>query len=109
GGYIVICEESATYRPEMEWISARLRDRGLDLRVLSAENYEPQDGRAVYRFFELFDLPNIPKIDNLLRANAEGRVSITPPIKPFLEEKMWFALFWLKPLYEFWRSELGDK
>jgi len=79
------------------------------LRVVAAENYEPRDRVAVYRFFELFDLPNIPKINNLLRANAEGRVAITPPIKPFLEEKMWFALFWLKPLQEFWRRELGEK
>jgi hypothetical protein len=121
GGDIVISEESATYRPEMEWIAARLKDRSIsaeatadkhrerEWRVVAAENYEPQNGRAVYRFFELFDLPNIPKIDNLLRANAEGRITITPPIKPFLEEKMWFALFWLKPLHEFWRRELGEK
>ena len=111
GGDSVVSQEAATYRPEMEWIAARLKDRHRDLnwRVIAAENYEPQDGRAVYRFFELFDLPNIPNIDNLLRANAEGRVTITPPIKPFLEEKMWFALFWLKPLHEFWRRELGEK
>ena len=76
---------------------------------MPAENYEPHDGRAVYRFFELFDLPNIPGIENALRANAEGRITITPPIKPYLEEKMWFALFWLQPLREFWRRELGDK
>ena len=76
---------------------------------MPAENYEPHDGRAVYRFFELFDLPNIPGIENTLRANAEGRITITPPIKPYLEEKMWFALFWLQPLREFWRRELGDK
>src|SRR5438874_3350095 len=43
GGDIVISEESATYRPEMEWISARLKERGVDLRVLSAENYQPQE------------------------------------------------------------------
>ena len=111
GGNIVISQEASTYRPEMQWIAARLKDRhrDLDWRVVPAENYEPRDGRAVYRFFELFDLPNIPKIDNLLRANADGRVTITPPIKPFLEEKMWFALFWLKPLHEFWRRELGEK
>ena len=152
GGDIVISQESATYRPEMEWIAARLGDRNsphlnplpktgeeeiskaaaqdnahpLLLRrgeekgegliptspswhVVAAENYEPQDARSIYRFFELFDLPNIPKIDNLLRANAEGKVRITPPIKPYLEEKMWFALFWLKPLHEFWRRELGEK
>jgi len=126
GGDILVSDEAATYRPEMEWIAAQLEGRApsgptnsgttqrsslqqKSWRVLPAENYEPRDGRDVYRFFELFDLPNIPKIDNLLRANAERRVAITPPIKPFLEEKMWFALFWLKPLHEFWRRELGEK
>jgi len=111
GGDIVISQEASAYRPEMEWLAARLKDRQPDWewRVVAAENYEARDSRAVYRFFELFDLPNIPKIDSLLHANAEGRVAITPPIKPFLEEKMWFALFWLRPLYEFWRRELGEK
>jgi hypothetical protein len=135
GGDIVISQESATYRPEMEWIAARLNqktfassrnpvvaagvdrgvhstgisDPGYSLRVVSAENYEPIDGRAIYRFFELFDLPNIAGIEKTLRANTEGRITITPPIKPYLEEKMWFALFWMQPLREFWRRELGDK
>jgi hypothetical protein len=132
GGDIVISRESATYRPEMDWIAARLQDRyavagvgdsgsvgnsksagisdpGYRWRVVSAENYKPQAGCAVYRFFELFDLPNIPGIENTLRANGEGRVTITPPIKPYLEEKMWFALFWMHPLREFWRRELGEK
>jgi hypothetical protein len=115
GGDIAISQEAATYRPEMEWIAARL-NRTSNLkhqtsrwRVVPAENYEPQAGRAVYRFFELFDLPNIPEIDKTLRANAEGRITITPPIKPYLEEKMWFALFWMQPLREFWRRELGEK
>ena len=111
GGDIVISQEASTYRPEMEWLAARLKDRQPDWewRVVAAENYEARDSRAVYRFFELFDLPNIPKIDILLHANAKGRVAITPPIKPFVEEKMWFALFWLRPLHEFWRRELGEK
>ncbi len=137
GGDIVISQEAATYRPEMEWIAARLNqkipDTGSSIldeervssenpassikhpesapswRVVAAENYEPQDGRAVYRFFELFDLPNIPGIENTLRANTEGQITVTPPIKPYLEEKMWFALFWMQPLREFWRRELGDK
>src|SRR6266550_7816332 len=117
GGDILVSEESATYRPEMEWLAAQLnlhRTSNLEhptskWRVVPAENYEPQNGRDVYRFFELFDLPNIPNIDNLLRANAKGRLRITPPIKPYLEEKMWFALFWMQPLREFWRRELGDK
>ncbi|HUE41559.1 MAG TPA: hypothetical protein VMO75_06505, partial [Chthoniobacterales bacterium] len=115
GGDIVISQEAATYRPEMEWLAARLNQTSniehqtSEWRVVPAENYEPQNDRAVYRFFELFDLPNIPNIENLLRANAEGRITITPPIKPYLEEKMWFALLWLKPLHEFWRRELGEK
>ncbi len=115
GGDIVISQESATYRPEMQWIAARLnqtsnlKPQTLSWHVVPAENYEPQDGRAVYRFFELFDLPNIPAIENTLRANAEGRITITPPIKPYLEEKMLFALFWMQPLREFWRRELGEK
>jgi hypothetical protein len=115
GGDIVVSQESATYRPEMEWLAARLNQTSkiepqtFSWRVMPAENYEPQDGRAVYRFFELFDLPNIPGIEKTLRANAEGRITITPPIKPYLEEKMWFALFWMQPLREFWRRELGDK
>jgi len=117
-GDIVVSQEAGTYRPEMEWIAGRLNesasakataDRLSTWRVVAAENYEPQNERDVYRFFELFDLPNIPKIENTLRANAEGRISVSPPIKPYLEEKMWFALFWLKPLQEFWRRELGDK
>ena len=93
GGDIVISEEAATYRPEMEWLAARLQDRNrpphlnplpqiggeaktgrrFEWRVVAAENYEPQDGRDVYRFFELFDLPNIPNIDKTLRAAAEGK------------------------------------
>ena len=128
GGDILVSEESAAYRPEMIWLAAQLNQHRTSLRaagstkpeaniehpisnwrVVTAENYEPQPGHDVYRFFELFDLPNIPKIEALLKSASEGKVRVTPPIKPFLEEKMWFALFWLKPLREFWRRELGEK
>jgi len=115
GGDIVISQESATYRPEMEWLARQLNQKSnikhqtFTWRVIAAENYEPQDGRDVYRFFELFDLPNIPNINQTLGAVAEEKIKITPPIKPYLEEKMWFALFWMQPLREFWRRELGEK
>src|SRR5215510_14011820 len=55
GADIVISEESATYRPEMEWLTARLnqtsnlKPQTPDWSVMPAENYEPHDGRAVYR------------------------------------------------------------
>jgi len=110
GGDILVSDEAGTYRPEMEWMAVRLNERGTaNWRVLPAENYQPQDGRDVYRFFELFDLQNIPGIEQTLRAAEEGRIRITPPIKPYLEEKMWFGLFWMQPLREFWRRELGEK
>jgi hypothetical protein len=111
GGDIVIAKESSTYRPEMKWFAAQLSQKHPDFewRVVEAETYEPTAGRNVYRFFELFDLPNLPRIATLLDAVRAGAVRITPPIKPFLEEKMWFALFWMRPLREFWRRELGEK
>src|SRR5207248_1042848 len=68
GGDIVISQEAATYRPEMEWVAAKLNqsasakamaDRRQNWRAVSAENYQSEEGRAVYRFFELFDLSNI--------------------------------------------------
>ena len=104
GGDIVISEEAGDYRPEMEWMAARI-----GARVADAEKV-PGDLRGkVYRFFELFDLPNIPGSMELLREVADGRRTMTPPPKPWIEEKLWFALFWLRPLSDFWRRELGEK
>ncbi len=95
----------------MEWLVRQLNARFPERHwnAVEAENYAPQNGRDVYRFFELFDLPNIPGIQAVLEAAGRGEIAVTPPIKPFLEEKMWFALFWLQPLRDFWRRELGDK
>ncbi len=111
GGDIMVSEESATYRPEMNWLAAQVNaaTKSRDYGVAAAENYVPREGRDVYRFFEMFDLPNIPAIDSVLQAVKRGGIRMTPPPKPFLEEKMWFALFWLQPLREFWRRELGEK
>jgi hypothetical protein len=106
---IVVSQEAATYRPEMEWLA---RMSGGRLQVRAAENYAPPagDGPATfYRFFELFDLPNIPGIGAALEAVGSGAARVTPPIKPYLEEKLWFALFWLRPLREFWRRELSER
>lgn len=104
GGDIVISKEAADYRPEMEWIALRIGARMVDVEKL------PPDLRGnVYRFFELFDLPNIPRSMDLLREVADGKRTMTPPPKPWIEEKLWFALFWLRPLADFWRRELGEK
>ena len=106
---ILVSREAATYRPEMEWLA---RMNGGKLRVSAAEDFadgKVESGTAIYRFFELFDLPNIPGIDALFERAVRGEVQITPPVKPYLEEKMWFALFWLRPLREFWRRELSER
>ena len=62
GQDIVVSDEASTYRPEMEWLAgvlnAEFSAHG-KWRVLDAG---PRDDwqRNIYRFFELFDLPNVP-------------------------------------------------
>ena len=67
------------------------------------------DGDAVYRFFELFDLPNVPAAELLFTTAADKRISVTPPPKAFLEEKMLFALFHNRNLADTWRQLLGER
>jgi hypothetical protein len=109
GAEVLVSRESATYRPEMEWLAAQLRDGGSSFTVSAAEDFAPRGQERLYRFFELFDLPNIPTAPAIMDAAATGAASITPPFKAYLEEKLWFALFWLRPLREFWRRELGER
>lgn len=114
GGEILISEEAATYRPEMQWLSKQINQAHPEapLVVKAVEAFSPEavgTSREVYRFFELFDLPNLPTVPALMEAAQDGKVRITPPIKPYMEEKMWFALFWMRPLREFWRRELSDR
>ncbi|MEM9282187.1 MAG: hypothetical protein AAGA96_10190 [Verrucomicrobiota bacterium] len=104
GADVLVSEEASDYRPEMEWLSAQL---GNAWQVHAAEPYEAS-GRAVYRFFELFDLPNLPGGLRVGEAASKGQLHLTSPFKPWLEEKMWAALFWSRPLQEVWRRELRD-
>ena len=55
--HIVVSEEAATYRPEMEWLAHQMKNPGFAVRNSSFSDF--QEGDAVYRFFELFDLPNV--------------------------------------------------
>jgi hypothetical protein len=66
------------------------------------------DDSAVYRFFELFDLPNVPNVKQIFELAAEKKIRLTPPPKPIFEEKMLFALLWNRNLQSFWRQELGE-
>ncbi len=102
---IIISDEAATYRPEMEWLAAQLGPR-YAIRDPAYTDFQPGD--AVYRFFELFDLANIPNAIGLFERAAAGQVSVTPPPKPVFEEKMLFALLWNRHLQSYWRQELGE-
>lgn len=119
-GVIAICvsEESAMYRPEMHWLAGQFAQQGARVFVVNPGQMEYHaDGvyakghkiDLIYRFFELFDLPNLENQDKLLEALETQRVRITPPIKPALEEKMWLGLFQNTNLRSHWRRELGDK
>jgi len=50
---------------------------------------------------------NIPKAELVQYAAKKGRVSVTPPYKPALEEKSAFALLHHPILRPFWEKELG--
>lgn len=96
-GDVLISEEAASYRPEMEWITSPER-------VKTAESYAA-NGTPIYRFFECFDWVNLKS----LRQSWTPDVPMTPPLKPYIEEKLWLALFWMRPLQEFWRQELSER
>jgi hypothetical protein len=103
--HIVVSEEAATYRPEMLWLAGQLGPR---FSVRDSQFNDFATGDAVYRFFELFDLPNVPNSKRIFELAAEKQIRLTPPPKPVFEEKMLFALLWNRNLRDFWRQELGE-
>lgn len=118
---IVVSQEAEDYRPEMQWLAGRLRDIGLEtyciepreLRFAEEGLSAVIDGKErpiglIYRFFELFDLKNIPKAELVMYAAKKARVVVTPPYKPALEEKLAFALLHHPMLQSYWRDELGE-
>ncbi len=119
---LVVSEESATYKPEMHWLAERLQRRGYRVYCLGTDQVFPLGGALcfdvagspekidlVYRFFELFDLPNIDTATHIIEAAESGEVVLTPPLRPFLEEKMGMALFHHKLLVDFWKENVSKK
>jgi hypothetical protein len=119
GVAIVVSEESKDYRPEMSWLAAQLRGEGVpvwcvgprEIRFteeglrLHTDSGEQTIG-LIYRFYELFDLMNIPKAELVQYAAKKDRVVVTPPFKPALEEKSAFALLHHPVLRPYWETEL---
>jgi hypothetical protein len=104
--HVVVSEEAATYRPEMEWLAQQIKDK--ELKVQDSKFTDFAEGDAVYRFFELFDLPNVSSAKKIFQLATEGKIRLTPAPKPMFEEKMLFALLWNWNLRDFWRQELGE-
>jgi hypothetical protein len=104
--HIIVSEEAATYRPEMEWLAEQIGTSRFQIHDARFEGFA--EGDAVYRFFELFDLANVPDSKKIFELAVAKKISLTPPPKPVFEEKMLFALFWNRHLQNFWRQELGE-
>jgi len=118
---IVVSEEAKDYRPEMMWMATELSARGLPTYCVEPRQIRfTEEGLLlpteaghlpiglIYRFYELFDLPNIPKGELIQYAIKKEWVSVTPPYKPALEEKSAFALLHHPMLAPYWRTELGE-
>ena len=118
---IVVSDEAKDYRPEMGWLSKELTARGLETYCIAPREIRFTEGKLflgtesgdrpiglIYRFYELFDLPNIPKSELIQYAAKKSWVSITPPYKPALEEKAAFGLLHHPTLASYWRRELGE-
>lgn len=119
---IVVSDESEDYRDEMKWLGKMLNKHGLVTYVVEpwevtfTENglLIQVDGVDVpidvlYRFFELFDLKNIPKTELMIYSMKKRDVIITPPLKSYLEEKMLMAFLHHPVLESFWKNELGEE
>ena len=104
--HIVVSEESAMYRPEMEWLAGRLGSSKFKIQNPKFDGFAKAD--AVYRFFELFDLANVPAAAALWKQLEAGDVRVTPPPKPVFEEKLLLALLHNRNLRGYWRQELGE-
>ena len=70
---------------------------------------ESQTIDLIYRFWELFDLENVPWIDSLFAQWNEMDVVIAPAMKPYQEEKLNLALFHHPQLQQFWKESLPKR
>ena len=119
---IVVSDEAATYRPEMHWLAEQLQLQGKRVFCLEPDDVfplgsslcfdvegNPEKIDIIYRFFELFDLANIPTAHYFFESWAAGEVAIVPPMRPYQEEKLGLALFHHHLLQDYWAEALGGR
>ena len=118
---ILVSDEAATYRPEMQWLAEQLQRLGRRVFCMRPEDVFPLGGElffdvegtpekidVIYRFFELFDWANVRIAAEVMEAWQSGAVAIAPPMRSFQEEKLALALFHHHLLPEFWAENLGS-
>lgn len=105
GCTVAVSDESADYRPEMAYFA---RELGEGYSCEHAETLDPAEmkGRALYRFFELFDTENVPPARELIAMSARGELTMSPPPVQHLEEKIWLSLFHMPGLRATWKKLL---
>ena len=119
---LIVSDEAATYRPEMEWLAHELQRLGKRVFCLKPEAifplenslYYDSDGNpekidVLYRFFELFDLENIRTKKFIFESWEAGEVAIAPPMRPFQEEKLTLALFHHHLLQDYWAEAVSGR
>jgi hypothetical protein len=119
---IIVSDEAATYRPEMEWLATQLRLKGRRVHVFHPDDVmplgdeicvgidgDPQKVDVIYRFWELFDLANVSIAEFLLKAREAAHIRLTPPMRAFQEEKLSLALFHHHMLEDYWRENLSKQ
>jgi len=119
---IVVSDEAATYRPEMDWLAEQLQRRGhrvyafhpseimpLGDTLCADVDGNPETVDVVYRFWELFDMGNIPIAGDIMQFVEDGAVRVSPPMRAFQEEKLNLALFHHHLLEDFWRESLSRR
>lgn len=112
GGRVIFSTEALDYRPEIEWIVAKI-DPDWKNRELIVNEWEFETARHIsnnyYRYFEMWDLHNIKKIDILISLFKNSTSTFTAPLKAYLEEKLWLALLWNPGLYKEWVARIGEE
>lgn len=122
---IAVSQEASAYRPEFEWLALQVEKMGCPRPIVcAAEALRPTaEGdaveipagngavrlKAIYRFFELFDLEGLAAREALLCGEAAGALQITPPMRAFQEEKLSLALFHHPRLKRFWEEALEKR
>ncbi|KAF0096389.1 MAG: hypothetical protein E1N59_356 [Puniceicoccaceae bacterium 5H] len=120
---ILVSDEAATYRPEMDWLASELQRRGHRVYAFHPSDVmplgdslcadvggNPEEIDIVYRFWELFDLPNIPVAPYIKEMLENGQnLQVTPPMRHFQEEKLNLALFHHHLLEDYWRENMSKR